>query len=142
MSSRADWKKKLTVFYTKYNKKMIDKIDNLLAANAGEEESMFEALVQKYTRSFFSSPPVFDPEEHIHPDITKGMCKLYMEKIRPVEEYFLFNKFQAPLMSKSDFSETHGFTSGTVQCRKDDLHQVFLEERFPWNSYRSRTDDG
>lgn len=48
MSSRADWKKKLTVFYTKYNKKMLDKIDNLLAANAGEEETMFEALVQKY----------------------------------------------------------------------------------------------
>eukprot|EP00938_MAST-03A_sp_MAST-3A-sp1_P005548 g5548.t1 len=132
MSSRADWKKKLTVFYTKYNKKMIDKIDNLLAANAGEEESMFEALVQKYTRSFFSSPPVFDPEEHIHPDITKGMCKLYMEKIRPVEEYFLFNKFQAPLMSKSDFSaKPMVLLLGQYSVGKTTFIKYFLKRDFP-----------
>ena len=53
---------------------MLDKVDNLLAANAGDEDTMFEALKQKYTRSWFSSPPVFDPEEHIHPDISKGTC--------------------------------------------------------------------
>ena len=132
MSSKEDHKERLIAFYKKYNKKMLDKVDMLLAANAGDEETMFEALKQKYTRSFFSSPPVFDPEEHIYPDISKGMCKLYMEKIRPVEEYFLYHKFQAPLMTKSDFSaKPMVLLMGQYSVGKTTFIKYFLKRDFP-----------
>jgi len=132
MSSREDHKARLVAFYNRYNKKMLPKVDRLLAANAGDEETMFEALKQKYTRSFFSSPPVFDPEEHIYPDISKGMCKLYMDKIRPLEEYFLFDKFQAPLMTRSDFSaKPMVLLMGQYSVGKTTFIKYFLKRDFP-----------
>lgn len=38
-------KEKLIAFYKKHNKKMLEKVDLMLAANAGEEDAMFEAYV-------------------------------------------------------------------------------------------------
>lgn len=125
-------KQRLLAFYKKYNKDMIPKIDNMLAANAGEEDTMFEALEQKYNGGFFASPPIFDPEEHIFPNVSKGMCKIYMEKIRPVEEYYLFDKFQAPLMTKSDFhSKPMVLLLGQYSVGKTTFIKYFLKRDFP-----------
>lgn len=55
-----------------------------------------------------------------------------MDKIRPVEEYFLFNKFQAPLMTKSDFSaKPMVLLLGQYSVGKTTFIKYFLKRDFP-----------
>ncbi|KAK8796561.1 hypothetical protein WA538_005759 [Blastocystis sp. DL] len=117
------YRNRLTEFYKQYNPEKLSMIDQILAAYAGREDQLFSELEARYgpAKKAAAAAPAqtagkrpkaaapesagkyFSQENPVIREITKRVQTIYAEKMRPIEETYMYDKFYETLMNDNDF---------------------------------------
>lgn len=122
-STNEMYRNRLTEFYKQYNPEKLSMIDQILAAYAGREDQLFSELEARYgpAKKAAAAAPAqtagkrpkaaapesagkyFSQENPVIREITKRVQTIYAEKMRPIEETYMYDKFYETLMNDNDF---------------------------------------
>eukprot|EP01105_Mastigella_eilhardi_P010128 TRINITY_DN2371_c0_g1_i1.p1 TRINITY_DN2371_c0_g1~~TRINITY_DN2371_c0_g1_i1.p1 ORF type:complete len:507 (-),score=167.34 TRINITY_DN2371_c0_g1_i1:109-1629(-) len=71
-------------------------------------------------------------EDELYPSVLAGLKKIYSEKIRPVEQKYMFDQFYSPLLRDSDFdAKPSVLFLGQYSTGKTTFIRYLLEQDYP-----------